>query len=71
VYDQWRRATREAGVDDANMHGGRAFSATEIKKKYGKAAAQAALGHVVEAKTNRYLRDREPELVRGPTKRTA
>lgn len=70
IYDQWKVATEAAGVEDANMHDGRAFSATENKRQHGKAAAQAALGHVVEANTNRYLRDREAEVVKGPTKKT-
>lgn len=70
IYDQWVIAAAAAGVEDAHMHDGRAFSATENDKQHGKAAAQAALGHRTEANTNRYLRDREAKVVKGPRKRT-
>jgi site-specific recombinase XerD len=71
IYDQWVVAAAAAGVEDANMHDGRAFSATENEKQHGKAAAQAALGHVTEQNTNRYLRDRSPKVVKGPAKKSA
>lgn len=72
VYDQWVLACKRAGVEDANLHDNRAFSATEMKKQagggeHGEAAAQALLGHDERRTTKIYLRGREVEVVEGPS----
>jgi len=77
VRDEWDRACAKAGVEDAHLHDNRAFSATELARQAGggdagEAAAQKALGHKDRKTTRIYLRDREVEVVQGPTfRRTA
>lgn len=71
VYDQWVLACERAGVEDANLHDNRAFSATEMKRQQGggergEQAAQKLLGHDDRRSTKIYLRGREVEVVEGP-----
>jgi integrase len=67
VYDQWVRACRAAGVEDANLHDNRAFSATEARKQG--LDPQKLLGHDDPKTTEIYLRDRIVEVVQGSTMR--
>jgi integrase len=67
VYDQWVRACSAAGVEDANLHDNRAFSATEARKQG--LDPQKLLGHDDRKTTEIYLRDRIVEVVKGPTMR--
>lgn len=72
VRDEWDRACAKAGVEDAHLHDNRAFSATAMKKQAGggeagEVAAQRLLGHRERSTTHIYLRDREVEVVDGPT----
>lgn len=71
VRDEWERACKKAGVEDAHLHDNRAFSATEMMKQAGggeagEIAAQRLLGHRERSTTFIYLRDREVEVVDGP-----
>lgn len=65
VYDAFKRACKKAGVEDYLPNDHRAKSLTEAKKQ-GKNPTKLA-GHSHEAMTVRYLRDREPEAVDGPS----
>jgi len=71
VNDQWRKACRAAGVEDANLHDIRAKALTDLKAQLGetlgKKAAQALAGHSTEAQTNTYLRGKEVPVVSGPS----
>lgn len=64
VNEQWGRACRLAGVEDAILHDIRAKSATDAKK--AGLDATALLGHASPAMTARYLRLRESPVVKGP-----
>ncbi|HTQ77968.1 MAG TPA: tyrosine-type recombinase/integrase, partial [Burkholderiales bacterium] len=64
---QWRTACTAAGVEDAHLHDGRAFSATEAQRQG--LDAQKILGHEDARTTKIYLRGREVEVVRGPQMR--
>jgi integrase len=64
VYEEWSRACRLAGVEDARPNDGRAKSATATRKQGGN--AQALLGHKSPRMTERYLRDRDSPEVDGP-----
>ena len=65
VYVQWTTACRAAGIVDAQARDLRAMSATDTKAQ-GKNATKL-LGHTSPAMTDRYLRDRLPEVVDGPS----
>lgn len=65
VYDAFKRACKKAGVEDYLPNDHRAKSLTEAKKQ-GKNPTKLA-GHKRESTTDRYLRDRSPELVDGPS----
>ena len=67
LYDQWVRACSAAGVEDANLHDNRAFSATEARKQG--LDPKKLLGHDDRKTTEIYLRDRIVEVVQGPTMR--
>ena len=69
VYEQWVKACEAAGVEDANLHDNRAFSATEAKRQG--LDPQALLGHDSERNTRIYLRGREVDVVQGPRFKTA
>jgi integrase len=62
---QWRAACRAAGVEDAHLHDGRAFSATEAKRQG--LDPQKLLGHDEARTTKIYLRGGEIEVVQGPS----
>lgn len=62
IERDWLKATRAAGVADANLHDIRAMAASAV----GKGKAQALLGHATEAQTETYLRDRVIPVVDGP-----
>jgi hypothetical protein len=61
------RECEGAGVMDAHMHDGRAFSATEAKRQG--LDPQKTLGHDDPRTTKIYLRGKEVEVVYGPVKR--
>lgn len=63
---QWNKACAAAGVQDTDMRDIRAMSGTATKNQRDKAAARKLLGHTSEAMTERYIRDREFEVVDGP-----
>jgi len=65
VRSAWDRACERAGVNDTTLHDIRAMSATAAKKQ-GKSAT-ALLGHSTESTTTRYLRDRDFQMVDGPS----
>lgn len=65
VRDQWERACKAAGVEDAHLHDLRAVAATRTKQE-GKNPT-ALLGHANVTQTARYLRQREEALVDGPS----
>lgn len=65
VYDQWVKAVAKSGVEDCNLHDNRAFSATEAKRQG--LDPQKLLGHTDHRTTTIYLRDREIEVVQGPS----
>lgn len=65
VKDQWDRACKAAGVEDAKPNDLRAVAATKAKGQ-GK-SAKDLLGHTTEANTQRYLRGREEPIVEGPS----
>lgn len=70
VYDQWVLAVKRANVEDCNLHDNRAFSATEAGRQG--LDPQKLLGHTDPRTTKIYLRDREIDVVHGPTmKRSA
>jgi integrase len=64
LHEQWTRACRAAGVEDAHIHDVRAKSATDAKK--AGLDATALMGHASQAMTARYLRLRESPVVKGP-----
>ncbi|HSX77256.1 MAG TPA: tyrosine-type recombinase/integrase [Candidatus Saccharimonadia bacterium] len=65
VKDQWDKACKAAGVEDAHLHDLRALAATEAKKQ-GKNPT-ALLQHSSPQQTQRYLRGKEEPLVDGPS----
>lgn len=65
VYDAFKRACKRAGVEDYLPNDHRARSLTDAEKQ-GKNATKLA-GHSSESMTIRYLRDRSPEVVEGPS----
>lgn len=65
VRSAFQRACQRAGIEDATLHDIRARAASDTKKQ-GKSPT-ALLGHTTEAQTVRYLRDRETEVVSGPS----
>lgn len=65
IKDQWDRACRAAGIEDAKPNDLRAVAATTAKKQ-GKNATHL-LGHTTEQQTQRYLRGREEPIVEGPS----
>lgn len=67
VNDLWLRASRAAGVPDAQARDIRAMALTATKQQMGKKAAQGLGGHKREATTEIYLRDREISVVDGPS----
>lgn len=69
VLKQWHDACTAAGIEDALPNDQRAQSLTNAKRQ-GKNATKLA-GHATEAMTDRYLRDRDAELVEGPNLRQA
>lgn len=66
VRDLWDRACRRAGIEDAHLHDLRAKGLTDADRQ-GLNATQLA-GHSSEAMTRRYLRDKAPLMVAGPSK---
>lgn len=69
VLKQWHNACLAAGIEDALPNDQRAQSLTNAKRQ-GKNPTKLA-GHATEAMTDRYLRDRDSELVDGPNLRQA
>lgn len=67
VLLQWHDACEAAKVDDALPNDQRAQSLTAAKKQGKNPTALA--GHATEAMTDRYLRDRDSDVVDGPTLR--
>lgn len=65
VREQWDKACKAAKVTDAHLHDLRAFAATHAKRQGHEATP--LLGHTTQAQTVRYLRDRDPALVDGPS----
>lgn len=65
VRDQWASACAAAGVLDAHMQDLRAMSGTAAKAQGHD--AQKLLGHTAPGMTARYLRDRTPPVVQGPS----
>jgi integrase len=65
LRDQWALACQRAGVEDAHLHDLRAMSATMAQAQG--LDAQGLLGHTSPAMTKRYLRDRSPTVVDGPS----
>lgn len=65
VLRQWHDARQAAGVEDATPHDLRAKAATDAKRQGQD--AQALLGHVSAAMTERYIRLRETPEVSGPS----
>jgi integrase len=65
LRDQWALACERAGVADAHLHDLRAMAATMAKQQG--LDPQGLLGHTSPAMTRRYLRDRSPTLVDGPS----
>ena len=60
-YEQWQRAARAAGVEDAHFHDIRAKSATDAKR--AGLDYQAMLGHTSRAMSDRYVKAREYDRV--------
>ncbi|MFO0253375.1 MAG: tyrosine-type recombinase/integrase [Betaproteobacteria bacterium] len=65
LRDQWALACERAGVADAHLHDLRAMSATMAQQQG--LDPQGLLGHTSPAMTKRYLRDRSPTVVDGPS----
>jgi len=65
VREQWTKACRAAGIEDAHLHDLRAVAATTAKRQ-GKNAT-SLLAHSTPQQTQRYLRGREEVLVEGPS----
>jgi integrase len=65
IWKRWRKACRDAGVEDANIHDLRAMSGTEAEAQG--IDAQKLLGHTDRKMTRRYLRDRTVPVVEGPS----
>lgn len=64
IREQWDRACKQAGIENAHLHDLRAVAATTAKRQ-GKNATQL-LAHTTPQQTERYLRGREEVLVEGP-----
>jgi integrase len=69
VHEQWVRACKAAGIEDARPNDQRAQSLSDAKKQ-GINPTKLA-GHTDARTTNDYLRDRESEVVEGPSLRQA
>lgn len=65
VWRQWRNACEAAGVENANIHDLRAMSGTHAEQQGEDPTA--LLGHTDRRTTQRYLRDRSPRVVSGPS----
>lgn len=65
VWKDWKAACAAAGVTGANIHDLRAMSGTEAEKQGHD--PQALLGHTDKKMTQRYLRDKQVPVVRGPS----
>lgn len=65
VFDQWGRACKAAGVQDAWLHDLRAMAATAAKVQG--LDPQKLAGHRAQATTLRYLRDKAPIAAEGPS----
>ncbi len=65
IWRQWRGACEAAGVENANIHDLRAMSGTHAEQQG--ADPTALLGHTDRRTTQRYLRDRSPRVVTGPS----
>jgi len=66
VRDLFDRAAAKPGVENAHLHDLRAKSITDAKKQG--LDPQALAGHITEAQTIRYIRDRETSsVVEGPS----
>jgi integrase len=65
VKDQWDKACRKAGVEDATIHDLRAVAATKAESQ-GKNPT-SLLNHSSEQQTKRYLRGRKVPEVEGPS----
>lgn len=65
IRDAFRRACAKAGVQDYRPNDHRAMSLTAARR--GGLNATKLAGHSTEATTLRYLRDRSPEVVDGPS----
>jgi len=65
VREQWTKACRAAGVENAHLHDLRAVAATKAEAQ-GKNAT-TLLAHTTPQQTRRYLRGREEVLVDGPS----
>lgn len=66
VWEQWVRACKAAGVQDANPHDLRARSITDAEEQG--LDPQALAGHTDRKMTERYIRARKIPLVKGPRK---
>lgn len=69
LSEQWTRACKLAGVEDAHIHDVRAKSATDAEA--AGLDPTALLGHTSPAMTARYLRGKRSPLVKGPSLRQA
>ncbi len=70
LRDQWAKARKAAGVEDARFHDIRAAAATALEREHGPLAAQAFLTHRSAATTAVYLRERRATVIR-PIRRKA
>lgn len=67
IRDKWQKAAQAAGVEDARLHDNRAKSITEATRQG--LDAKTLAGHASQAMTDRYIRDREIEVVKPPSLR--
>lgn len=65
IRDQWARACRAAGVEDAHLHDLRAVALTAAEAQGKNPTALA--GHTSPAQTKRYLRNRSEPVVESPS----
>lgn len=66
VWEQWVRACKVAGVEDANPHDLRARAITDAEEQG--LDPQALAGHTDRKMTERYIRARKIPVVKGPRK---
>lgn len=64
LRNQWKKATKAAGVENAHFHDLRAAAATEVERQHGQRAAQEFLGHRDPRTTLVYLRGLRVNVVR-------